>query len=53
MTMLRPDQSLVPEAALFGKIRTASAGRHAARPVHPVPPHRVAGPRPLGLGAAG
>ena len=47
VTLLRPDQSPLPAAALFGKIRTAgpAPGVTAARPVHQVPPHRAAGPR--------
>ena len=55
MTLLRPDQSPLPAAALFGKIRPSgpAPGVIAARPVHP----RSASPRgwappALGLGAA-
>ena len=47
VTLLRPDQSPVPAAGLFGKIRPAwpATGRHPAGPGRAVQLHRPARPR--------
>jgi len=54
VTLLRPDQSPLPEAALFGKIRTAGPAPGVALPGRSMTFRLTArlGPAALGLGAA-